>query len=71
MAKKWYGKRGNGKRYYGKKNYKRKSKYSEPEILAYKLGQIQRGLNNPNSKVYESYNNGMQVKQPAPKKPLF
>lgn len=37
---------------------KSKSKYTELEKLSYKLGQIERGLKNPDSRVFESYNNG-------------
>ena len=36
----------------------RRPKYSELEKLAFKLGQVQRGLRNPDSRVFESYNNG-------------
>lgn len=36
----------------------RRPKYSELEKLSYKLGQIERGLSNPDSRVFESYNNG-------------
>ena len=36
----------------------RRPKYSELEKLAFKLGLVQRGLSNPDSRVFESYNNG-------------
>ena len=48
-----------------------KSKYSEAEKFAYKLGQVQTGCNNKNSKVYESYTNGEKSTTKPDKKPMF
>lgn len=53
------------------KKGKKKSKYSDLEKLAYQLGQIERGKKNPNSKVHDSFNNGLKEKQPRAKKPLL
>ena len=53
---------------------KRKSKYTEAEKLAYKVGQVMVGCQNENSKVYESMCNGMASvteKQTRKSKPLF
>ena len=47
------------------------SKYSETEKLAFKMGQIERGIKNPNSKVYESYQNGLKDTKPKTKKTMF
>ena len=51
----------------------RKSRFSETERLAYTMGCISRGLKNPNSKVYESYHNGLtpKTKESKPKKTMF
>lgn len=56
------------------KNLKqRKSRYTETEKLAFKLGLIKRGLKNENSLISESYNKGLnsKKKQPKEKKTLF
>ena len=52
-------------------NRKRKPRFSELERLAYNLGQIERGKKNPDSKVHESYNNGLKEKTPRKRKPLI
>jgi len=49
----------------------RKKGYSEYEKLANKIGKIQRGLANRNSKVYASYMNGYNGKPAKDKKPMF
>lgn len=49
---------------------KRVSKTKEMTTLAYKLGQIEAGKKNPESKVYESYQKGLTNKKRT-KKPLF
>lgn len=49
----------------------KKPKYSETEKLAFRMGQISRGIKNPNSKVYESYNNGLKPPQKKDKKSMF
>ncbi len=48
-----------------------KSKYTELERLSYKLGQIQRKLNNATSQIYESYNNGKKGTPKKTKRSLF
>jgi hypothetical protein len=54
-----------------KKTRRRKaSKTKEMTTLAYKLGQIEAGKKNPESKVYESYHKGLENKKKS-KKPLF
>lgn len=56
---------------YGYKNNRyHKSKYTKIEKDAYRLGQIQRGLKNPNSKITASFNNGIKGFQ-RKGKPLF
>lgn len=52
---------------------KGKSKYSEAEKTAYRMGQVAVGVKNPNSKVHESFNNGVNSvhKDRKPKKSLF
>lgn len=53
---------------------KRKSKYTEVEKLAYKMGQVMAGCENEDSKVYESMANGMASvvdKKARKTKPLF
>lgn len=50
---------------------KSKSKFSQTEKLAYSMGQIARGLKNPNSKVYESYQNGLTDRKSKSKKTMF
>lgn len=46
---------------YGNKKYGyKKPKYTKIEKDAYRLGQIQRGLKNPNSKITASFNNGVK-----------
>lgn len=50
---------------------RKKSKRTSLEKLAYNMGQIQRGLNNPNSRVYESYKNGKIGKTSSKRKPLI
>lgn len=64
----YYGKR----RSYGKRKGKAKSsKYTELERLAFNMGKISRGLKNPNSRVFESYKNGVEKKTSSSKKPLI
>lgn len=67
------GYRGYGnKRTYSKRTRSNSNTYTEAEKLAYNLGRIQRGINNPNSKVYESYRNGVNgVTTRQNQKPLF
>ena len=57
---------------YKKKSYgKRKKSFSkEINALAYKMGQVEKGRKNPESQIYESYNNGLN-KTAKTKKPLF
>ena len=63
MAYRSYGK--------GRKSSKQKKKFTEVERLAYNMGRIKKGLSNPNSRVYESYQNGCNGKTTKNKKPLF
>lgn len=53
-------------------NNRRKSKYSELEALAYKMGQIQSGLGS-DTKVKASYENGKNSKNKGQRKskPLY
>ena len=39
--------------------------------MAYHMGQVKRGLANPNSRVYASYQNGAKGKTTSHRKPLF
>ena len=55
----------------GKGKGKFKSRRTNLEKLAYSFGQINRGLKNPNSRVYESYANGLTGKTTTNKKPLI
>lgn len=53
---------------------KKKSKYTEVEKFAFQLGRATVGCENPDSRVRESYENGMKSTQPKEKKtqkPLF
>lgn len=50
---------------------KKRSSYTELERMAYNLGKVKRGLNNPNSRVFESYKNGCTGKTTKNKKPLI
>ena len=50
---------------------RRRSKYTEQEKFAYKLGQAMRGLENPDSRISESYNNGKKPKTVKARKPLY
>ena len=59
---------------YGNKKYggkKAKSKYTKLERFAYNLGKVQIGLDNPNSRVAESYERGNTRTEPRKKKPLL
>lgn len=59
-------------RTYKRKTYKkRNSKYTELEKLAYKLGRIDKGLKNNNSRVFASYKNGVNGKTTKNRKPLI
>lgn len=50
---------------------RKQKKYSELETLAYRMGQVKRGLKNPDSLITESYNNGCTVKEKKAKKSMF
>lgn len=68
---------------YGKKPFvpfnatkgKGKKKYSNSEQIAFRMGQedrVRQSLkSNPNSRVVDAYNKGLQGSQPTNKKPLF
>ena len=53
------------------KTKKKHKKFTEVERIAYHMGQVKRGLANPNSRVYASYVNGCNGKTRKNKKPLF
>ena len=53
------------------KNEREKKKYSKLETLAFYLGKINRGLKNDNSRVYESYNKGLNNVSKNNRKPLI
>ena len=50
---------------------KSKPKYTELEKLAYNMGKVKKGIANPESRVHESYRNGLQGKSKRKKKPLI
>ena len=54
-----------------KPRQRKKSSYTELERMAYNLGKVKRGLNNPNSRVFESYKNGCTGKTTKNRKPLI
>lgn len=56
---------------YASKSRKKRSKFTQVEKIAYQMGQVKRGLANPNSRVYASYVNGCNGKTRKNKKPLF
>ena len=58
-------------RRYATKSRRKKSRYTEVEKIAYQMGQVKRGLANPNGRVYASYVNGCHGKTAKNKKPLF
>lgn len=59
---------------WGKRNKRRRNKkqsYTKKMTsLAYQMGQVNRGLKNPDSKISASYNAGLK-KKAKEKKPLF
>lgn len=65
--------------YKSKGNYKSKSKSKSKRTsftkmikdFAYKLGQVNRGLKNPDSQISASYNSGITEREKREKKPLF
>ena len=72
MARKFGGRynRNTGRRLIRRKR-KRKSKYTEVEKIAYRMGQVERGRKNSNSRISESYANGLKEKPAKEKKTLF
>lgn len=54
-----------------RRNSKRKPRFTEVEKVAYYMGQVQRGLKNPDSKISDSYKAGATAKTKKPKKSLF
>lgn len=56
-----------------KKKSAKKSKYSDLEKLAHNMGKIAKGVKDPNTKVYTSYQNGLKgsTKPEKPSKPLY
>ena len=54
-----------------KSRKKKSSGYTQIEKLAYRMGQVKRGLSNSNSRVYESYQKGCNSKTTKQRKPLF
>ena len=63
----------NSRRYNGsrRKNSKRMSKTKRLTSFAYNMGQVQRGLSNPNSMISESYAKGQKTPEKKNKKSLF
>ena len=49
----------------------KKSRYTQVEKTAYLMGQVERGLKNPNSRITASYENGSREPNKRVKKPLF
>ena len=58
-------------RNHSRRPIRKKSKYSKTEKLAFQMGQIKRGLANPNSKVHASYQNGLKGTTRTKTKPMF
>ena len=54
-----------------RKKTTRKPRYTEVEKVAYYMGQVQRGLKNPDSLISDSYKAGSTKKERKPKKTLF
>ena len=56
-----------------RKKFHRRNKYTPEERAAWMQGRVERGLNNPDSRIAESYKNGLASvdKKKAPKKSLF
>lgn len=57
---------------YKNKGYKgnRKQKFTDAERLAYTLGLIEKGKKNPESRIYDSYNRGLQGQVAKKQKPI-
>lgn len=53
------------------KNKRKRSKYTEQEKLAYRYGQVKRGLKNPESLISISYQNGLKEKEVKPRRSLY
>lgn len=71
MAKKKMVKSNYGKTYKKKTYSRKKKKYTDVEKFAYNLGLVQKGLKNPDSRVTESYQNGLKVQETKKRKSLF
>lgn len=54
-------------KYKGNRN---KGRFTDAERLAYTLGLIEKGKKNPDSKIYESYNRGLQGQVSKKQKPI-
>ena len=50
---------------------KNKSRFTEIEKFAYKMGKVARGVKNSDSRVFASYNNGLNGQTTTKKKPLI
>ena len=62
----------NSKKRTTRKNAKKKSSTaSQLKKLAYQMGQVNKGLKNPNTQVYESYHRGLSKDLSEKKKPLY
>lgn len=66
-----YGKKNRWSNRKSRRKNKSKSKYHELERAAYQRGQVERGLANPESRIFESYQKGLSVPEKRQKKPLF
>ena len=61
-------------RYRNKRRFnkrKKKSRFTEIEKFAYKMGKVARGVKNSDSRVYSSYQNGLKGQTTSKKKPLI
>ena len=59
------------KNYIKKPRKNRKSKYTKVEQAAYLMGQVERGLKNPDSRISSAFERGATAPKPRAKKPLF
>lgn len=55
----------------GRGGSRRRSKYTTLERTAFNMGLISRGIQNKESRVFESFNNGLNAKSGRTKKPII
>ncbi len=58
-------------RYKNFKKRSRKQRFTQVEKTAFLMGQVQRGLNNPDSRISASYERGIKEPTKRPRKTLF